>query len=339
MTIPKILGEKSMKAIICKKWGSPDVLELKDVPKPTPRDNEVLIKIHATTVSAGDCELRGLNLPFSLRLLMRLGFGIRGPRKKILGQEFAGEIEKVGKDVKRFKKGDKVFALAGFHFGAYAQYNSMLEEQKGLSGFAEIMPANMTYEDAACVPVGGLEALHYIKRADIQKGEKILINGAGGSIGTIGIQLAKNSGAEVTAVDSTRKMDMLREIGADHVIDYTKEDYTKSGKTYDVIFDVVGKSPFAGSVRSLNENGRYLIANVRREYKAKGRRTSRKTSKKIIVGGTMIKPEHLTYLKELIEAGKLKTVIDRRFPLEQVPEAHRYVEKGGKKGNVIITVE
>ena len=273
-----------------------------------------------------------------LRFLARIGFGFRGPRKKILGQELAGKIESVGKDVKHFRKGDKVFAHAGFGMGAYAEYKCMPEKPKGMSGLLAIKPVNMTYEEAATVPTGGLEALHYLRKANIQKGQKVLINGAGGSIGTVGIQLAKYFGAEVTAVDSTMKLDMLSSIGADHAIDYTKEDFTKIGKTYDVIFDVVGKSSFSGCIKSLNENGFYLIANPSRSYKVQGRRISRRSNKKVIVGGADHKIENLIFLKELIEKGRIKSVIDKRYTLEQIVEAHRYVEKGHKKGNVVITV-
>jgi NADPH:quinone reductase-like Zn-dependent oxidoreductase len=208
-----------------------------------------------------------------------------------------------------------------------------------MEGVLAIKPANMTYEEAAAVPLGGLEALHYLRKGNIQRGQKILINGAGGSIGTIAIQLAKYYGAEVTAVDSTKKLDMLRSIGADQVIDYTQEDFTKSGETYDVIFDVVGKSPFSRSDRSLKQNGRYLTANPGPSQKDRERRTSRRNGKKVIGGNVSYRPEDLFFLKELIEAGKIKTVIDRTYPLEQMAEAHRYVEKGGKKGNVVITVE
>jgi len=328
-----------MKAIICTKYGPPDVLQLKEVEKPVPKDNEVLIRIYATTVTAGDCELRSLKFPLLLQLLMRIGFGFRGPRKKILGQELAGEIEAVGKDVKRFRKGDQVFAHAGFGMGAYAEYKCLPEEPKGMDGLLAIKPANMTYEEAAAVPTGGLEALHYLRKGNIQSGQKVLINGAGGSIGTFGIQLAKYFGAEVTGVDSTGKLDMLRSIGADQVIDYTQEDFTKSGETYDVIFDVVGKGSFSGCIRSLKEKGIYLLANPGLSSSVRGRRTSRRSSKKVIAGGTNYKTEDLIFLKELIEAGKVKAVIDRRYPLEQTVEAHRYVETGLKKGNVILTVE
>jgi NADPH:quinone reductase-like Zn-dependent oxidoreductase len=334
MAKSKQIGRKLMKAIVCTKWGSPDVLQLKEVEKPTPKDNEVLIRIYATTVTAGDCELRSLKFPLGLQLLMRIGFGFRGPRGKILGQELAGEIEAVGKDVRSFKAGDQVFAHTGFGMGAYAEYKCLPEE-----GVLAIKPANMTYEEASAVPLGGLEALHYLRKGNIQSGQKILINGSGGSIGTFAIQLAKYFGAEVTGVDSTGKLDMLRAIGADQVIDYTQEDFTKSGQTYDVIFDVVGKSSFSRSIRSLKQNGRYLSANPGPSQMLRGRRTSRRGSKKAIVGTVSYETGDLVFLKELIEAGKIKSVIDRRYPLEQIAEAHRYVERGGKKGIVVITLE
>jgi len=269
---------------------------------------------------------------------MRIGFGIRGPRKKILGQELAGEIESVGKDVKLFKEGDQVFGTPGFGMGAYAEYKCLPEEPKGMDGLLAIKPANVTYEEAAAVPVGGLEALYYLRKGNIQSGQKVLINGSGGSIGTFAVQLAKYFGAEVTGVDSTGKLDMLRSIGADHVIDYTKEDFTKSGETYDVIFDVVGKSSFSRSERSLKQKGIYLSANPGVSQMLRGPRTSKIGSKKAILGGASHKTEDLIFLKDLIEVGKIKSVIDRRYPLEQIAEAHRYVEKGHKKGNVVITV-
>ena len=327
-----------MKAIVWTKYGPPDGLQLKEVEKPTPKEDEVLIRIYATTVTAGDCEFRSLKYPLLMSLSMRIYVGLRKPKKiTILGQELAGEIESVGKDVKLFKEGDQVFAHTGFGMGAYAEYICRPEEPEGIRGVLAIKPANMTYEEAAAVPLGGLEALHFLRKGNIQSGQKVLINGAGGSIGTFAVQLAKYFGAEVTGVDSTGKLDMLRSIGADQVIDYTQEDFTKSGQTYDVIFDVVGKSSFSGSIRSLKQNGRYLLANPGPGVQR--RRTSRRSSKKVILGGASYKTENLIFLKELIETGKVKSVIDRRYPLEQIAEAHRYVEKGGKKGNVVITVE
>ncbi len=321
-----------MKAIVCTKYGSPDVLQLREVAKPTPRANEVLIRVHAATVLAGDCGLRSLKLPLLWQLLVRIGFGFRGPRRKILGQELAGKIESVGKAVRLFKKGDQVFANTGLRLGAYAEYNCLPEK-----GLMAIKPANMTYEEAAAVPIG-IHALHFLRKGNIQSGEKVLINGAGGSIGTFAVQIAKSLGAEVTGVDSTGKLDMLRSIGADKVIDYTQEDFTKSGETYDVIFDVVGKSSFSRSIRSLKQNGRYLLANPGLSQMVRGRWTSKTGSKKVI-SGMSYRTEDLIFLKELIEAGKIKPVIDRRYPLEQIAEAHRYVDTGHKKGNVVITVD
>jgi 2-desacetyl-2-hydroxyethyl bacteriochlorophyllide A dehydrogenase len=251
-----------------------------------------------------------------------------------LGQELAGEIESVGKNVKRFRQGDQVFAATEAGFGAYAEYRC-LREDKTLA----IKPANMTYEEAAAVPTGGLNALHFLRKGNIQSGEKVLINGAAGNIGTFAVQLAKYFGAEVTGVDSTEKLDMLRSIGADHVIDYTQQDFTKNGKTYDVIFDVVGKSSYSRSVRSLKPNGHYLLANTCPSQMVRGLWTSMISNKKVIFAFASYKAEDLIFLKELIEAGKIKSVIDRRYPLEQVAEAHRYVDTGHKKGNVVITVE
>jgi NADPH:quinone reductase-like Zn-dependent oxidoreductase len=327
-----------MKAIICTKWGPPEVLQLQEVEKPIPKDNEVLVRVYATIASAGDCELRGLKQPPLLQLLMRLGFGFRGPRNNILGQELAGEIEAVGKNVNIFKEGDQIYAHTGTGMGAYAEHICLPEESEGAEGAIAIKPTNTTYEEAAAVPLGGFEALHYLRQANIQRGQEVLINGAGGSIGTIGIQLAKYYGAEVTAVDSTRKLDMLRSIGADHVIDYTQEDFTQSGKTYDVIFDVVGKSPFSRSEPALKQNGLYLSANPDPSKMFLAQRTTSGSRRKIEGGNVSYQPEDLYFLTKLIEAGKIKMVIDRTYPLEEIVEAHRYVEAGGKLGNVVITV-
>jgi len=325
-----------MKAIVCTKYGPPDVLQLKDVEKPTPKDHEVLIKVHAATVTAGDCELRSLKFPLLLQPLVRIGFGFRGPRKKILGQELAGEIEAVGKDVTRFRKGDQVVGWSGLGLGAYAEYICLPE-----NGVLAIKPSTLTYEEAVALPVGGLDAVYMLRRGHIQSGEKVLILGAGGSIGTFAVQLARYFGADVTAVDSTGKLDMLRSIGADQVIDYTQEDFTTSGETYDVIFDVVGKSSFSRSVRLLTLKGRYLLANPKLSQRVRGRWMSRRSSKQVIAWKARAASEYtedFKFLTELIEAGKIHSVIDRCYPLEQTAEAHRYVDTGDKKGNVVITV-
>jgi len=323
-----------MKAIVYTEYGPPDVLQLKEVEKPTPKDNEVLIKIHAATVTAGDCEVRSFTFPILFWLPLRIMFGLIKPKRLILGQELAGEIEAVGKDVKQFRKGDQVFAATGCRFGAYAEY-TCLPSKCAMA----IKSTNMTYEESAAIPTGGLNALHYLRKGNIQKGQKVLINGAAGNIGTFTVQLAKYFGAEVTGVDSTEKLDMLRSIGADRVIDYTQEDFTKSDETYDIIFDVVGKSSFSSSVRSLKQNGRYILVNPRLLQIVRGLWTSMTSSKKVIFEFASYRTEDLIYLKELIEEGKIKSVIDRRYPLEKTAEAHRYVEKGHKKGNVVINIQ
>jgi len=322
-----------MKAVICTKYGSPDVLKMVDVDKLVPKDNEILVKIHAATVSTGDVEIRKFKMPIWLWLPARIGFGIRGPRQKILGQELAGDIESVGKDVKLFRKGDQVFARTGFSLGAYAEYICLGED-----GVISIKPANMTYNEAAAIPMGGLEALHFLRQANIQNGQKVLINGASGSIGTVAVQLAKYFGAEVTGVCSTKNMDMVRSIGVDHVIDYSKEDFTRNGEKYDVVFDIIGKSHFSRSLKSLRKNGCYLLANPGLSQMIRGRWTSMRSNKTVITGAANGKAEDLIFLKELTEDGKIRSVIDRTYILDQIVEAHRYVEKGHKKGNVVINV-
>ncbi|HBE93282.1 MAG TPA: NAD(P)-dependent alcohol dehydrogenase [Gammaproteobacteria bacterium] len=324
-----------MKAIVCTKYGSPDVLKLKEVEKPVPKKNEVQIRIYATEVTVGDCEVRRFDVPVLFWLFLRIHMGLRKPaRRPIPGMYLAGEIETTGKGVTLFRKGDPVFAATGMVFGGYAEYVCMPE-----GGALAIKPVNLTYEEAAAVPIGGLNALHFLRKGNVQRGDKILINGAGGSIGTFAVQLAKSFGAEVTGVDSTSKMDMLRSIGADHVIDYTQEDFTRSAESYDVIFDIIGKSPFSRSLNSLNQNGHYLLGNPGLPQILRGLWTSMISNKKVISAFAEEKTEDLVFLKELIEAGKIRPVIDRCYPLEQISEAHRYVEEGQKKGSVVITVK
>ena len=327
-----------MKAIIWTAYGPPEVLELRELDKPAPKDDEVLIRIVATTVTAGDCEMRGLKFPLPLSLPMRMWIGLRKPSgNTIPGTELAGEIEAVGKDVKLFKVGDKVFGSTGMRFGANAEYICLPEKPGEMEGGLAAKPANMTFEEAATVPFGGRDALHFLRLGNIQNGDKVLINGAGGGIGTFAVQLARYYGAEVTAVDSGEKLDMLRLLGADHVVDYTREDFTQNGQIYDVIFDVVGVISFSRSLRSIKPDGTYLLANpVSQMLPALwARMTSGRQVVMQTASGTV---DDLNYIRKLIEEGVIQTVIDRTYPLEDITEAHRYVETGAKKGNVVITV-
>jgi NADPH:quinone reductase-like Zn-dependent oxidoreductase len=308
------MGHKEMmKAIIWTKNGPPEVLQLQQVPKPIPAENEVLIKVHAGTVTIGDVILRGLRIPGFLWFLLRIiGFPAR---KEIPGHELAGEIESVGKNVTLFRKGDQVFGTtSGLTTGGNAEYVCLPEEWK--DGVLALMPANMTYEEAAAIPIGGMTALHILRKGNIQSGQKVLIYGTSGSVGTFAVQLAKYFGAEVTGVCSTTNLDLVKSLGAEKVIDYTKEDFTESGEIYDVIFDAVRKISKKQCKNLLKKNGLFLS----------------------VSSSTSETREKLLFLKEIAEAGKLKSVIDRRYPLEETTEAHRYVDKGHKKGNVVITV-
>ncbi len=322
-----------MKAVICTKYGPPEVLKLKEVEKPVPKDNEVLIKVHATTVTSADIRIRGFRVPLSFWLPARIALGFRSPKINILGAELAGEIESVGKDVKQFKAGDQVFAYPGHHGGGYAEYMCMREDSA-----VAIKPENLTYDEAAAVPFGGNTALHFLKQANIKDKEKVLIYGASGSVGTYAVQLAKYFGAEVTGVCSSSNIELVKSIGADYVIDYTKEDFSKNGEIYDVIFDTVGKSSLSDCMESLQKEGVYLQAVATPTTSLRMYLTSISTSKKLIGGTAVPKAENLYFLKELVETGEIEPVVDRTYPIEQIVEAHRYVDKGHKKGNVVITV-
>jgi NADPH:quinone reductase-like Zn-dependent oxidoreductase len=330
-----------MKAIVCTDFGPPEVLKLQEVDKPAPKDNEVLVRVHATTVGYGDLIARDFrhvssaefNMPFIFWLLTRVAFGLSKPKIRILGGEFAGEVEATGKDVKRFKEGDQVYGYPGQSFGAYAEYLCIPED-----GVVAIKPANMTYEEAAAVPSGGMAAYSILTQVGIQSGEKRLINGASGGIGSHAVQIAKYYGAEVTGVCSTPRLEYVRSLGADRVIDYTQEDFTQSGGTYDLIFDVLGRSTFSRCKGSLAEDGRYVLASFKVKQLLQMLWTKLSGTRKVMCVLSPQRPEDLVALKELIEAGKLRSVIDRTYPLEQAAEAHRHVEEGHKKGHVVITV-
>ena len=325
-----------MRAIACTAYGSPDVLQLRDLPRPVPRDDEVLIRIRATTVSAADCELRRFDFAPWIWLPIRLAFGIRRPRQPVLGQELAGDVEAVGRAVRSFREGDRVFAATGIGLGAHAEYICLREHSQ--SGAIATMPANLGYEEAAVVPYGGSEALQLLRKANIRSGQRVLVNGAGGSFGTFAVQLAKDLGAHVTAVDAAPKREMLRAIGADRVIDYQQDDFTDGPETYDVIFDVVRNTPSGRMVRLLTENGWLLMANPGFLQIVRAWWASRGSGRRVSFAASGVTSEDLTHLRGLIEAGRLRPVIDRRFSLEQMAEAHRRAESGQKLGNVVVVV-
>lgn len=330
-----------MKAILCTQYGGPEVLQLKEVAKPTPKDKEVLVRVRATSVNYGDLIARNFkdvtpqefNMPWLLWLLAKAAFGFRNPNVTILGSEFAGEVEAVGKEVTSFKKGDQVFGHIGQNMGAYAEYFCMPE-----NGPIAIKPANITHEEAAVVPYGAIMALPLLKKANIRPGQKVLIVGASGSIGSAAVQIAKHLGAQVTGVCGAQRVDFVKSLGADKVIDYTREDFTKTTETYDLILDVLGKSSFAGVQHMLKPTGILLFASFKTRHLLDMLRTSRSTGKKVICAFAPGSQEDLLTVKALIEAGKIKAIIDGRFPLAQTAEAHRYVETGHKKGYVAISV-
>ena len=323
-----------MKAIVYTKYGAPDVLQVKEIEKPNPKDNEVLIQIHAAEATKADCELRSFNFPVKwFWLPLRIMMGITKPKRQVLGGYFAGEVESVGKDVSKFRRGDQVFGSAGLRMGAYGDFVCLPASYTIVP-----KPHNMSFEEAAAVPLGGLNALHFLRKAKIQDGDKVLVNGAGGSIGTFGVQIAKAMGAEVTAVDSTIKEEMLRRIGADHFFDYTTEDFTKSGETYDVIFDMVAQSSYSACVKSLNPKGRYLMGNPRVSDMLRSVLTSTFTDKSAIFSFAGEKEEELLALKEMIETGKIKPIVDNIYSIDQAAEAHRRVETEQRLGIVVISV-
>lgn len=330
-----------MKAIVCTQYGPPEVLQLKEVSKPTPKDNEVLIRVRATSVNFGDLMARDFkavsprkfNMPFVLWLLSKISLGIHQPNITILGSEFAGEVEAVGKAVIRFKPGDPVFGYPGVSFGAYAEYICMPED-----GVLAIKPGNLTYEEAAVIPYGGIMALNLLRKVNIQPGQKVLVNGASGGIGSAAVQIARHFGAEVTGVCSASRLEFVKSLGADQVIDYTQEDFTQNGETYDLIFDILGKSSFARCKNSLKPNGTLLFASFKMKQLFQMLWTSKTGGRKVICAIAPGSVEDLNSIKELVEAGKIKALIDRCYPLEQAAEAHQYVEEGRKKGNVVITI-
>ena len=330
-----------MKAVTFTEYGPPDVLKLTEVATPVPKANEILIKIHATTVNVGDLWTRNFkaisprqfSMPLPMWFAARLIFGVNKPKINILGAELAGEVAAVGDKVTRFKKGDQVFGYRGPAFGANAEYLAMPE-----NGLVTHKPVNMTFAEAATVPYGAMTALNLLRKVDLQPGQKILINGASGGIGSYAVQLAKLYGAEVTGVCSTPRLELVKTLGADHVIDYTKEDFTQNGQRYDVIFDIMGRSSFARVKNSLTTNGRYLLASFKTPQLWQMLMTARTSGPKVICALSSESLADLTHIKALVEAGQIKAVIDRSFPLAQVAAAHRYVEAGEKKGSVVITV-
>jgi NADPH:quinone reductase-like Zn-dependent oxidoreductase len=320
-----------MRAIVYEKYGPPEVLQLKEAEKPTPKDNEVLIRTHVVTVTSGDRRVRSLDVPVGFGLIMRLVFGISRPNQPILGTELAGVIESVGRDVRKFTPGDRVFAFSDAAMGCYAEYKCMPED-----GAVVQIPSNLSFEEAAAMSFGGTTALHFLRKAKLRGGEKVPINGASGGVGTAAVQLAKHFGACVTGVCSFANVELVRSLGANHIIDYTKEDFTQNGETYDVIVDTVGKAPFSRCKASLNEGGHLLLVLAGLPEMLSAPWTSMTSSKKIIAGPAAGGAEELRFLADLAEKGQFRPVIDRCYPFERIVEAHRYVDTGRKKGNVVV---
>ena len=323
-----------MRAIVYERYGPPEVLALAEVETPVPGDEEILVKVRAATVIAGDCEVRSFTFPLLFWIPLRIMFGILKPRMKVLGQELAGDVVAVGKSVTQFKTGDAVFCATGPNFGAYADFARV-----PMDCAIAVKPEGLSYEQAAAIPTGGLNALHYLRKGRVEAGERVLIIGAAGNFGSFAVQLAKHFGAHVTAVDSGEKLDMLRAIGADRMIDYTRDEVLGGEATYDVIFDVVSRASFSAVLRCLRPQGRYVIANPRLHQILRGLWTSKTSDKDVLVAFAPYRSEDLVTLRELVEDGKIAPVIDRRFPFEQVVEAHRYVESGRRQGNVVLSLD
>jgi NADPH:quinone reductase-like Zn-dependent oxidoreductase len=323
-----------MRAIVYDRYGPPEVLHVREVETPAPKDDELLIRVRAAEATKADCELRSFQLPVRWTWLpLRVGWGLLKPRKRILGGYFAGEVEAVGRGVSKFKPGDEVFGATRLRFGAYGEYVCLPASYTIVP-----KPRNLSFEEAAAVPLGGLNALHFLRKANIREGEKVLVNGAGGSIGTFGVQIARAMGAEVTAVDGAHKEVLLRGIGAHHFVDYAKQDFTESGRFYDVILSTVARASYARCVRALKANGRYLVANPRLCDMLRSVLTSKTTDKKVVFAFAGETEEELLALKEMIEAGKIKPVVDRIYPMEQAAEAHRRVETEQRSGLVVISL-
>ncbi len=325
-----------MRAIVCTRYGPPEVLRLADVRKPAPKDDEVLVRVRATTVSAADCEIRRFDFAPWIWLPLRLALGVFRPRRRVLGQEFAGDVEGVGSAVTSFAPGDRVFGTTGLGLGAHAEYVCVREDPA--TGAMAPMPAGVDYAEAAAIPYGGGEALGFLRKAGVGGGQRILVNGAGGSFGTFAVQLAKILGAHVTAVDGAGKLEMLRGLGADVVVDYAREDVTARHETWDVIFDIVRGTWSDRMVRRLAESGWLVMANPGFMQMARAWSASRGTGKHWSIAGAGGTKEDLAYLAGLVEAGRLRAVVDRCYPLEQMAEAHRYAETGAKLGNIVVTV-